>query len=413
VPVVPPRLTHFEYRTTLVNIPLLVLLPALSMHAADDVVPSLYQPGSALESAVSGQPPEPVVVRGQSPSSPAPLYTPGVDGTTTFYPPTYLPDGTTSTVTPFAPTTPYYSPAPITSDPWLGGTGGTPLPYGAPAGVPQGFYTFGLNGPRPYRFGFTERLNVGFLPDADTSSPDRGEFGIFEFDFEKDCVQPAFYNWVFTASPQFNYRAWDGPEGLPGPAHLPGSVYRFGLNLKLATPQVSGWSAEVGFNPAIGTDFQAFDGDAWFFDAHGVAFWQWSPQWTWALGAAYWDRVDDIIIPYAGVVWIPNDDWEFRLVFPNPRISYFLGTPYGVATWIYAGLEYHVEAYYIDLDFANVDTRVQYEDWRIYGGLRFEAGQFVTFVECGGAVGRNVEFEEVGQKFDVDSGFFARAGLRW
>jgi len=399
-----------------VNIPLLVLLPALTMHAADDASPSLYQPGTVLEAALSGVPADPVVIRGQSPTTPGPLYTPGAEGTTTFYPPTYMPDGTTGTVTPFAaPTSPYYGPAPITSDPWLGGTAGTPLPYGAPAGGPQGFYTFGLNGPRPYRFGFTERANIGFLPEAGTSSPNRGGFEIFEIDLEKEWVTPVFYNWVFAAAPQFDYRAWDGPRGQPAPpTNLPGSVYRFGLNLKLATPQVSGWSAEVGFNPAIATDFQtSFNGDVWFFDAYGVAFWQWSPQWTWALGAAYWDRVDDIIIPYAGFVWIPNDYWEFRLVFPNPRISYFLGTPYGVATWAYVGAEYHVEAYYVDLHFNNVDTRVQYEDWRIYGGLRFEAGQFVTFVECGGAVGRQVKYDKVGQGFDVNDGFFCRAGLRW
>ena len=305
------------------------------------------------------------------------------------------------------------------NDPWLGNQAVPPggyAPYGSPAGIPQGFYTFGLNGPRPYRYGCTERVNVGWLPDSGTSSPNVGDFGIFEVDVEKEYVTPFNYNWVFSFAPQFNFRVWDGPTGAAaGPSHLPGQAYRFGMNLKLATPQYGGWSGEVGFNPAIGTDFDAsFGSNSWFFDAHGVVFWQYSQQWTWAFGAAYWDRVEDIVLPYAGVVYAPNDYWEFRLVFPKPRISYFLGTPYGVATWVYVGGEYNVEAYHIALAPPGVDTRVQIEDWRAYGGLRFEAGQYVTFIEAGASLGREVKFDSpAGADFDVDEGFFTRLGVRW
>ncbi|REJ86832.1 MAG: hypothetical protein DWQ34_26490 [Planctomycetota bacterium] len=381
-----------------------------------------------LNSAVSGQFDRDFVVRGQSPYVAAPLTGPQMQGnTTTLYPPTYAPDGTTyptydpalGTSDPFAAPVDPYQPAPIGSDPWLGNQAVPPgayAPYAAPAGIPQGFYTFGLNGPRPYRYGCAERVNVGWLPSVGTSGPDVGNFGIFEVDVEKEYVTPVNYNWVFTVGPQFNFRAWDGPtNGAVGPSHLPGQAYRFGLNLKLATPQYGGWSGEVGFTPAIATDFEAsFGSDTLFYDAHAVAFWQWSPQWTWALGAAYWDRVDNIVLPYAGVVYAPNDYWEFRLVFPKPRISYFLGTPYGVATWVYVGAEYNVEAYHIALSPPGVDTRVQVTDWRAYGGLRFEAGQYASFIEAGASLGREVEFDHpAGADFDVDNGFFTRLGLRW
>ena len=272
-----------------------------------------------------------------------------------------------------------------------------------------------MNGPQPYRYGLQERFNVAFLPGSGTS-PNRGSFEIFEVDFEKPFVNPLWSNWVFTVSPQFNYRAWEGPNGAvaPAPANLPESVYRFGLNFQLATPTVNGWSAEFGFNPALATDFDAsLDGDAMFYDGYAVVFLQWSPQLTLALGALYWDRVQDYVLPYAGVVYTPDQYWELRLVFPQPRITYFLGTPYGVATWIYAGAEYHVESYYVDLHFGGRDERVEYKDWRVYGGMRWEAGQFVTFVELGAAIDREVDFERVGNDFDVDAGFFARTGLRW
>jgi hypothetical protein len=123
--------------------------------------------------------------------------------------------------------------------------------------------------------------------------------------------------------------------------------------------------------------------------------------------------VDDIILPYAGFIYAPNDYWEFRLVFPQPRISFFLGTPFAVPMWAYVGAEYHVEAYQVDVAFTGVTTRVQYEDWRVFGGLRFETGALTSFIEVGGALAREVEFEKAGTDFEVDDGLFARLGLRW
>lgn len=407
------------------NIPLLVLLSAAATHAPDNAIPGFSRAAARLQEALDGRQSLPPVVRGQSPYGAEPLYTPGVDGgTTTLYPPTYAPEGTSTypgdsaLSAPLVTPQPYYYPGAGSADPWLGNQGVTPVPYGpSPYGgmnVPQGFYTYGMNGPQPYRYGLQERVNLAWLPASGTT-PNLGDFEIFELDLEKSLVSPLWYNWVFTATPQFNYRSWEGPRGLAGVAHLPGSVYRIGMNFQLATPSVNGWSAEVGFNPALATDFQAdIDWDAVLLDAYGVAFWQWGPQWTWALGALYWDRVDDIILPYAGVVYAPNDYWEFRLVFPQPRVSYFLGTPWGVATWVYVGGEYHVEAYYIDPEVAGaVDRRVQYSDWRVYGGIRCEAGQYTTFAEAGAAIDREIKLEKVTPDLEIDSGFFARIGLRW
>lgn len=386
---------------------LLLLLLTASPSAERDSGIIRYDAHPALAAAVRGE----TVIRGQTPAG-GPYYAPGAQGATTFYPPTYAPDGGTSTYSadPFAvtPTTPAY-PSPILSDPWLGG--GVP-PYAAPVGGVHEFYTFGLNGPRPYRMGVTDRVNVGFLPSEGTSGPNVGSFSIFEVDVEKEWVTPVHANWLFAVAPQFNYRAWEGPETFIAP--LPGSVYRFGLNLKLATPQHNGWHFEVGFNPAIASDFdKSLSSDGWLFDAYGVAFWQVSPDWTWAFGAAFWDRVDDYVVPYAGVIYKPDQFWEFNLVFPRMQVSYLLGMPSGVATWVYVGFEYDVEAYEITLNPGPTKTRVQYEDWRLFGGLKFEAANYVAFIELGAALGREVEFQRVAPDFDVDDGFFSRLGVRW
>jgi hypothetical protein len=395
-----------------VNTPLicaLVLLagdPAAAGHSIDRDEP-------LLAAALVENPAE-AVVRGQD----SPFY--GDGGA----PPTYTPPGTVVSPAPTTPGVgdPYfggtvqpYNPS-LSGDPFVGGTI-APAPYGydpfAPP-APQG-YTFGLNGPQPFRFGWESRYDFGFMPSVGTSSPDVGDMSIFAADFEKELVAPLGGGYTYSIAPQFNFRAWDGPLGTAGGnAGLPPEAYRFGLGLKLLTPAYGPWQAEVGFNPAVGTDFSDISSDALMFDGHAVAFYRTSPQFMWAIGAAYWDRVDNIILPYAGLVWTPNDYWEFRLLFPKPRITWFAGTPMGVPTWLYVAGEYHVEAYEVNVDPINQSTRVQLEDIRVLGGARSEFGAVTGFLEAGWVFNRDVDFDAgFGTDFEIDNGFIARAGFRY
>ena len=402
------------------------LLCLLMLAGAD---PSAGRPQQHLRSdspflnAVSADGPTPLVVRAQN----SPFFGDGSTGT----PPTYAPPGgtispspTLGTVDPFTttPVVPYG--APITGDPFLGGAPTAVPPGYTPFGQPPAaMYTFGLNGPQPFQYGWHGRYDFGILPSEGTSNPNVGSFSVFEIDVEKELVTPTGSGHTFSFAPQFNYRSWSGPVGdptVPFPATnwgLPPSVYRFGLGFKLHTPNVNGWQFELGFNPSIGADFNStLTSDAWMFDGHAVAFFRSSPQWMWAIGAAYWDRVDNIVLPYAGAVWTPNDYWEFRLLFPKPRISLFVGAPFGVPTWLYAAGEYHVEAYQVEMDVAPArrSTRVQLEDWRVVGGARWEMGSVTGFLEAGVVFERDVDFRDAfGTDFEIDSGFIARAGFRY
>src|SRR5690606_35496844 len=141
-----------------------------------------------------------------------------------------------------------------------------------------------------------------------------GDWGIMEVDTEKELIMPIWNNYVFGFAPQFNYRSWDGPGTGPFPG-VDSNMFRFGLGLKLATPDYNGWNAEIGFNPAFASDLHNPDfSDAMQWDGHAVLFWRMTPSWMWAAGAEYWDRVDNLIVPLAGAVWTPNDIWEFRLI---------------------------------------------------------------------------------------------------
>ena len=340
--------------------------------------------------------------RGQSPG---PVLMPPVESTTVFQPPPYDPnsvlmDQNVSGGVPYQ--QPY--PAPVPYDPWSTGNGGGLNPYGTTPGSP------GLVGPQPYRFNtWTDRFDFFYISNSPTSSPAIGNFQMSGIDINKDYPIMLPGNWVMTPSFDYGARFLSGPVGTATNSNLPGSVNRFGLGVKLATPMTYGWGLEGSFEPWLATDFGGpVNSQSFLFDGQLAALWQMSPQMMWVLGISYWDRVDNIVLPYAGLVWTPNDYWEFRLVFPKPRVTAFIGAPFGIPTWAYGMAEYHVEAYQVDsLNAPNTQDQVQFADWRMLGGLRFETSRITSFLEAGWVFDRKVKFDKYGGDFNVDSGFIA------
>lgn len=380
------------------NVSTLCLLAALTAptHPVDDWT-TVYKPVEPLFLSARGQTPsyEEGPLWGPSPSDPA-----------------YTPPGGAGAPLGGGYLSPF-GPPPTTYDPFLGQPaivgGWGPAPYG---------YSFGANGPQPYRFGWTSRYDVGFLPKEDVDSGlGFGQFGVFEFNSEWQYTQPWDNNpggWIYSLTPQYSLRAWDGPD-TGAFAGIPGNVHRFGLDLELATPLNGPWSFQLGFNPAMASDFEhSLSGDGWNLDGRAVAFYQYSPELMLALGAAFWDRVNDRVIPYAGFVWLPNNRWEIRGMFPQSRISYFLGNVDNFAKWLYVSGEYHVEAYEVGLEPIGVRDQIELADWRILLGLRMDRGGLSMFIEGGVVFGREVEFKRytVGD-FDPDTGFIGRLGVRY
>jgi len=294
----------------------------------------------------------------------------------------------------------------VNYDPFLNGPGmSAPLGMGGPAGG----YHFGATGVQPFRFGWTTRTDMATLSKESADSP-LGSFGVFEFNLESEYSSPTPDGWIFSTTPQFNLRTWDGPSGVG----LPGSGYRFGWDFELATPANNAWSVQLGINPSVNSDFhKQLSSDAWNFDARMALFYRQNPQLMYAFGIAYLDRVDDKIIPLAGLVWTPDGIWEVRLMFPKPRISVFVGNWWGGPTWLYASGEYHIEAYEIKLRDGGMREQIQLEDWRIMMGVRSQGQMVTSFLEAGWVFNREAEFRRATPDFDINSGFIARMGIRY
>lgn len=275
---------------------------------------------------------------------------------------------------------------------------------------------YGVSGAQPYRLNrWISRFDVGYLPAANVNN-NRGDFEVFELNTEWEYATPIFLNWIFAFAQEFDMRTWEGPSttaAYPTLA-LPGAVYRFGWDLELATPANYPWSAMIAFNPSLNSDFQDdLTSDAWNWDGRGMIFYRPNQQWTLVGGAGFWDRVHDRVIPYAGVIYTPDNRWEWRIVLPKPRVSYFLGQPWGFNTWVYARGEYHVEAYQIELPTTGAREKVELQDWRILLGLRWDNGWVNAFWEAGWVFGRDVDFLHGTPGFEPTTGFITRLGLRF
>lgn len=300
---------------------------------------------------------------------------------------------------------------------------GTPLlaPNGMLGGPQPAATARGINGPQPFRFGWTSKFDVGFLPKeqtdggATTGMPPTpgatGQLSVFEFNSELRYTMPTPMQWIFSVAPQFNLRLWDGPT-VPA---LPGEVYRFGGDFQLTSPTWGPYTLELGFNPSLNTSFEAnLTSDAWNFDGRGAVFVRANPQLLLVLGAMFWDRVNNRVLPYAGVVYTPNEYVEIRALFPRADASLFIGTPWGVPQWLYIAGEYHMEAYEIERA-AAVQDQFEIQDWRAVLGIRSEHAGMTSFLEGGWVFDRNAEFLNTAApaKFNISSGFIVRFGVRW
>lgn len=259
----------------------------------------------------------------------------------------------------------------------------------------------------PFRFD-----SLGLIPEQRIhGNGSNGRFGVFELNLgsRDPSVWPASRIPGFSFETELNYRSWQGPSS----PSLPPNVIRFALDFQLTTDYQEPVSFELGFTPALVSDFEAEpNSDTYNWDFRTVAFWRASSRAVVVLGIEFWNRVGNIIVPHAGLIW-SDDTWDLRLLFPKSRISYALGTWNGSAVRLYGGVEYNVEAYQISrVSPSGRDEKIQLADYRALFGLSSESGKSTSFIEAGWIFDRHVKYLHGTPGFDIDTGFIARIGTQ-
>jgi hypothetical protein len=317
--------------------------------------------------------------------------------------------------------------------------GGAPyaMPYGGPPGPPGGLMQPGMgepvwpysahtpdvsmapttvNGPLPDRYGWVQRYELGVFPFTQAKDGfDR--FGEWAFDLGWKYTTPLYpAPLIFSFEQQYDLRLLSGPSSPPGvsPTNMPGSLNRIGWDFELKTAVPGPLNVVVAFTPSIDSDFQkSLTHDA--FDWDGRAAFLYSPtrELTYVVGAVFWDRLHERVLPWAGVIYRPNQYWQLDLTFPQARISTYLWDEFGFKTSLYGRVEYHSEAYQIYNPVLDERDRVELNDWRALIGINKDRVDVAYFVEAGWIFGRHTDYKVSPTGFDVDSGAIIRAGVRY
>ena len=260
---------------------------------------------------------------------------------------------------------------------------------------------------QPYRLDWYSYEDFTYIPTSAT----RGTAGSFQ-DLQWNAWMRfgrTFQRYMFAWTPTWNSSWWTGPSGVA----LPADADQIKSDFQLSSLYEGPWNWQIGFTPQINADFRrSLDSNAYMFDGRAVLFYQASNTLRLAIGGAYWNRVTSMIIPYGGVLWTPDDCWEFRLFFPKARISRYMGTVSGRDWWAYATLGYDLQAWQVEIeDASQAKTRMQMSSEQLMLGASAQIRGITAFAEGGLIFNRHVRFFGSTPSFGIQDALMLRLGV--
>ncbi len=205
-------------------------------------------------------------------------------------------------------------------------------------------------------------------------------------------------------TPGFATYFWQGPNSKlppPAPADMPADTFDAYLDAAWNPHINDRFSGELSLRGGLYSDFRGIDEDSIRLTGTALAVMQINQVTQLKLGIWYLNRVQYKILPTFGVVWSPNDNVRFDILFPNPKYSQRLNAMGGMDWWWYLSGDYGGDAWTIRRGKEPGTTvggqldEVDYNDIRIALGLEFKrpgglglSGLF----EIGGAFDRHLDY---------------------
>jgi hypothetical protein len=253
----------------------------------------------------------------------------------------------------------------------------------------------------------------------------RKELGVQDADIGATFAIPFLYNTQtpLLITPGFTTHLWNGPiTEAPTFQDLPPRTYDAYLDVAWNPQPTPVFGAELGFRVGVYSDFTKIVEDSLRFQGHGLAVLSFSPSVQVKAGVVYLDRNHIKILPAGGLVWTPNPDVRFEILFPNPKISRRLWTYSNTDWWVYVRGEYGGGNWAVkrsqilestpDADLAGTLDRVDYNDIRVGVGMEFDTPKsWKGLFEVGGAFDREVVYRSRTPTFRPTPTVYVRAGL--
>ncbi len=204
---------------------------------------------------------------------------------------------------------------------------------------------------------------------------------------------------------------WSGSPDLPSQLYDSYVQFRwmYRWNPSLAT--------DFAITPGVYSDFEQGSDEAIRLPGHGAVLWTWTPEWKVLLGCAYTDRLENNILPIGGLIWTPNEDVNYEMVFPKPKLAHRVRW-FGACTeedqdWAYLAGEFGGSTWAIRRA-DDTTARVDYCDWRILLGLEHKAiGRLDYRFEIGYVFSRRFLYDTSPIEYEPDDTFMVRAGATY
>ena len=265
---------------------------------------------------------------------------------------------------------------------------------------------------------FLQEIRLDYVWIPGTAS---NEFGVNDADLTAEFAIPFLHNLQtpLLITPGFTSHWWNGPVGA---AHLPARAYDAYLNAAWNPEFSRVVSAELAFRVGVYSDYKKVVNESIRYQGYGYGMIAVSPSFQVKAGAIYLDRNRYKLFPAGGVVWTPNDDVRFEILFPNPKLAMRLPGYSTTEWWLYARGEYGGGAWMVQ-DLGVGPFPVDYNDMRVAVGLDFLTVRGLNgLVEAGITLEREIFYPTDpfmivpgpgGYTFYPDPTVFVRGGLAY
>ncbi len=234
-------------------------------------------------------------------------------------------------------------------------------------------------------------------------------------------LTPKFQTWFFDSKYPFDGYTSDGNYLFTNRSP---SLFTTGLDIRWIKPLVKNkYFLDLGITPQYSGDFKSKrTKDVFRYPGHIAGIWQYNPRTKIVLGVLYLQRTDQYNwLPMGGIIWTPNEDVDFQLVFPRIKISQRIqwwGSTAGdrVSDWLYCGFEldggaWGAQATEYDFGDETYETRsckLQYSDYRLLLGYERRTQYGISLaLEVGWMFARTMEVVDV-NKLKPNDAFFLR-----
>lgn len=251
-----------------------------------------------------------------------------------------------------------------------------------------------------------------------TGGNNQNSLGLFRINFLGDIAFPicATQKAPLLIQPRFAANFWNGPRSdyYDMPASTLETAVGVGWRPRL---QPDGWATaldfELAFSIGLYSDFKKLVSDSFRFPSYANVSMEITRNVHVKIGFWYLDRVRYKIWPVAGIIWTPTENWEFELMFPNPKVTYHPSSVSFKQMSLYARGEYGGGSWSITRYLSHDVNRVDYNDYRIMFGMDWKNSyQHEGFFEIGVAFARELYYSSTGSH-SLDPAFVIAGGLRF